>query len=612
MSQIVLSTASSVCHKTLTLPRYAAIFLTLSFFLIGEAFSSVENFHSTDEASQTVAHRYYPSGAKAKTIYPGGTENGTGHVEYTYYPDGKLWKVIDKLSSTTTPRTTIYTYFPDGRLHTLTRPNGTVRTITYDDTGRPQTLTERDATGKLLHFAKHQFYPNDSLRHRYTLPNAPAASPAPEITLTYNADNQISTYNGQSLYHDADGNLTLMPLPGIPGLHSAAYNSRNQLTNVNNIAYDYDRQGNRKSTTAAGAITTLTHDTSGGLSKQLVRSKGGQSTRTVWGLGVLYEVNPDGSVTYHHHDLTGSTIALSDGTGKITERISYTPYGQILSRLTLSGSPRDTPYLFTGFFGNETDASGLIHMRARYYSPLLHRFLNSDPARAGNNWYAYAAGNPFGFVDPSGLGIEDALNSIQSTLSFLGMLPVVGAAFDLVNAGISLARGNYVDAGVSFLAAVPGIGDFVAGAKIAAGGAALYGGYRATQSLSRAGYSFSGNLYSGIPIPTRSTVDTILYRGVPANTTRYADAIQGYVRPRGTAIDNNTLVKHILGADVSSGVTSWTTNKSIAQSFAGNGGTIIQINKSSVADKIIQRPFVEGKYAGESEILLQGTIKFKP
>jgi hypothetical protein len=41
-------------------------------------------------------------------------------------------------------------------------------------------------------------------------------------------------------------------------------------------------------------------------------------------------------------------------------------------------------------------------MRARYYDPALGRFISQDPARDGNNWYAYCDNNPVNTTDPTG------------------------------------------------------------------------------------------------------------------------------------------------------------------------------------------------------------------
>ena len=112
-------------------------------------------------------------------------------------------------------------------------------------------------------------------------------------------------------------------------------------------------------------------------------------------------------------------------------------------------------------------------MRARYYNPLIRRFVNADPAQQGWNWYAYAAGNPLGFVDPTGLGNASVINAVQTGLTFLGMTPVVGFVADIANAGISVARGNYADASINLAAAVPGAGQAVAGAKLAGVGIGL-------------------------------------------------------------------------------------------------------------------------------------------
>ena len=38
----------------------------------------------------------------------------------------------------------------------------------------------------------------------------------------------------------------------------------------------------------------------------------------------------------------------------------------------------------------------------RYYDANIGRFLSSDPAQAGTNWYAYCGNNPLTRVDPTG------------------------------------------------------------------------------------------------------------------------------------------------------------------------------------------------------------------
>ena len=155
-----------------------------------------------------------------------------------------------------------------------------------------------------------------------------------------------------------------------------------------------------------------------GLSRVLTRTVGSTTTRYVWGLGLLYEVNGS-TVKYYHADQVGSTVALTDGTGAVTDRVDYAPFGEVVAR---SGSSA-TPFLYNGDAGVETDASGLLYMRSRYYQPRLMRFINADPIRfeGGMNWYAFAGNNPLGLLDPNGTecvraqisqGIIDYGNSI--------------------------------------------------------------------------------------------------------------------------------------------------------------------------------------------------------
>ena len=60
----------------------------------------------------------------------------------------------------------------------------------------------------------------------------------------------------------------------------------------------------------------------------------------------------------------------------------------------------DNPFRYCGEY--QDAETGLIYLRARYYDPTTSRFINEDPIRDGNNWYAYCAGNPVNYWDPSG------------------------------------------------------------------------------------------------------------------------------------------------------------------------------------------------------------------
>lgn len=62
---------------------------------------------------------------------------------------------------------------------------------------------------------------------------------------------------------------------------------------------------------------------------------------------------------------------------------------------------------------------------------------------------------------------DQVLDGIQLALDVAGFIPGVGAFADLTNAAISACRGDWVSAGMSLVAAVPGIGDAAAGAKLA-------------------------------------------------------------------------------------------------------------------------------------------------
>ena len=243
------------------------------------------------------------------------------------------------------------------------------------------------------------YYPNDAVRSVSMTPQIAGAqlAPLPVASMGFNNANQLISFNGSTMTHDADGNMTYGPLPS-GAMGSYGYDSRNRLTSAGGLTYTYDAEGNR---TGIGGTETQSFlvDSVSALPKVLQRTKNGITTRYVYGEGLLYELNLSNQATYYHFDRTGNTTALTNDSGAVVERMAYSPYGIV--RYRQSGF--DTPFLFNGHYGVMTDSNGLLNMRARYYNPLTCRFINSDPARSGWNWYAFCGGDPVNYADPFGL-----------------------------------------------------------------------------------------------------------------------------------------------------------------------------------------------------------------
>ena len=308
---------------------------------------------------------------------------------------------------------------------------------------------------------------------KLTLPLPQPASVA-GFTATHNADNQIA-----GVPYDADGNLqsTYLPLSWFP-VAEMAWDTRNRLSQIWEEVWDgeafvgyyqsqfvYDAEGHRTHQTNGGQTTRYTVNPHGlsGLSEVLIEHKPNNTQRRyLWGgpAGLLYEIQTDSSgaetnVRYYHSDQAGSTLALTDSAGEVTGRAEYTPYGVI----SHTSGVMDTPYLFNGAYGVQTDfQTGLIHMRARYYHPWLGRFISEDPIQfeGGNNWYAFANGDPIRMFDPMGL---------DAWTSFTGGLRMIGG-------GIETALGyTLATASVAF-----GVSTSWSGVGIVAGGAGAVGG----------------------------------------------------------------------------------------------------------------------------------------
>jgi RHS repeat-associated protein len=115
-----------------------------------------------------------------------------------------------------------------------------------------------------------------------------------------------------------------------------------------------------------------------------------------------------GTASYFIQDHLGTTRAFADASGNGTSSLSYDSFGNVVSgsvssRYTYTGRERDPD-------------AGLLYYRARYYDPLLGRFVSEDPTVFGGkdvNLYAYVKNNPINFIDPTGLELEQLRKALQ-------------------------------------------------------------------------------------------------------------------------------------------------------------------------------------------------------
>ena len=231
---------------------------------------------------------------------------------------------------------------------------------------------------------------------------------APDSSFQYDTNNRLISFNGNTVSYDLDGNMLSN------GSLTCTYDSANRLVSAGGHTYTYNAEDVRIRNLCSDEDTTYTYNTNAKLSMLLMKTTNGVVTKYVYGRGLIGEETSGAFKTYHF-DCRGSTIAITDASGNITDTFAYDTYGKLISRTGTSA----VIFGYNGRDGVVTDDNGLIYMRARYYSPAMKRFINADviDGAISNaitlNRFAYANGNPVSFVDPFGLTAERCLNAIN-------------------------------------------------------------------------------------------------------------------------------------------------------------------------------------------------------
>jgi len=108
---------------------------------------------------------------------------------------------------------------------------------------------------------------------------------------------------------------------------------------------------------------------------------------------------------YFLTDNLGSTVAITDSNGTLTSQQRYLPFGGTRTNVTTPNSP-GTDFGYTGQRQLDAGMGGLMDYKARFYSPMLGRFVQPDTIIPGGpqglNRSSYVANNPVNFNDPTG------------------------------------------------------------------------------------------------------------------------------------------------------------------------------------------------------------------
>jgi len=317
---------------------------------------------------------------------------------------------------------TNYTYDENNNLISINKPDGSVTTNTYDNGQRLVSTVDRDSENNIISGYEYS-YDNldrilqemnlaDNTRICYTYDNLSRVTnrtvydSLDEILSSedyeYDDYGNIISANNTAITYDLDGNMLS------DGTLSYTYDSQNRLTSAGNVSYLYNAENVRIKKINGNDYIKYTYDTVAELSRLLYsEDQDGNVTKYIYGVGLIGQIVDD-EISVYHYDYRGSTVAITDAGGSITDTFEYDTYGKFLSRTGTT----DIPFMYNGRYGVITDENGLLYMRARYYNPDLQRFVNADiligdvTDFATLNRYAYANGNPVSNVDPFGLSAE--------------------------------------------------------------------------------------------------------------------------------------------------------------------------------------------------------------
>jgi RHS repeat-associated protein len=347
---------------------------------ITEAYDNLDRLTTETTALGSISYGYDNLGRRTSM-----TVAGQPQVNYSYDNGNRLTQITQGSSSVG------FSYDNINRRSSLTLPNGVSVSYAFDNDSRITGITYNFGANTLGNLT----YSYDSLGRRTQVGGSFARTSLPGVISsdTYDAANELINWNGTAISYDLNGNMAS------DGSNAFTWNARNQVATLNGVTMQYDAFGRRIQNASAKSFLYDGANSAQELSSSTV-------TANILSGGVdepFTRTDSSGAFTPLQDGL-GSTIALVDSKGNIQTTYSYDPFGNTIA----SGLASTNPSQYTG---RENEGNGLYFYRARYYSPLLGRFVSEDPLGFGggdDNLYAYVFDDPINSLDSLG---TDALST---------------------------------------------------------------------------------------------------------------------------------------------------------------------------------------------------------
>ncbi|WP_196243273.1 RHS repeat domain-containing protein [Ruminococcus flavefaciens] len=298
-----------------------------------------------------------------------------------------------------------YSYDMNANL-ALVEENAEVRSsYEYDDFN--QLIRENNATAGITYIYDYDNFGNIISVTEYDFTESALGDAVSQTSFGYGDrswNDLLTEFNGQVITYDGAGN----PIEYRDGMTFEWWAQKKIATVTKGddvISYTYDFDGIRSSKNVNGVETFFNYEDG-----KLINSK--TNDETVW---FMYDENAsvigmeiDGEAYYFEKNSQNDVERIFNSTGELICTYGYDAFGNIVSVSGDENIANLNPFRYRSYFYDEE--TGFYYLNARYYDPVVRRFVNADSvdylgingSAISYNLFTYCNNNPVMFEDQNG------------------------------------------------------------------------------------------------------------------------------------------------------------------------------------------------------------------